>query len=130
MLVTAFMFSETPINGMGIMWGIVTPYLVKIFGLRGKKPFTAYFVPFLFIFMFLFLVAGFMPGVTAIFTNIRFVFSFRFRAWLVAFIYNICTKPFHKLFWHRNYGLALALFLFPIEVIREFMKPNSLTIRL
>jgi F-type H+-transporting ATPase subunit a len=109
---------------------LVAPYFVTAFGLHKSRPLRAVLAPFLFFFMLVFLVGGFLPYGTPFFTSFRFTSGVRFVFWFRAFLFMTRTTRFTLLLVARGAGFWMTFFLLPIELVREFIKPVSLTVRL
>jgi F0F1-type ATP synthase membrane subunit a len=95
-----------------------------------RRPVTAFIAPIIFVGVFRLLFFGFLPYSTEFIINPWFVGGLSFAAWFGAFLHMISVKRFRLYFVGKGYPLALVFFLVPIELIREFVKPFSLGIRL
>jgi len=115
---------------IGILWGFISPYVVRSFGLRRHSSLGALLAPFLFILVLTLLIRGFLPYSFSLLTSVEFVFALRFRFWFIAFLYLISSDRLALLFVKRGEGFFITLFMLAIEIMREFIKPVSLCVRL
>lgn len=112
------------------LWESFSEALISSFTLSPLKPIRATLAPCIFIFMLSLMVSGILPYAAFYLGSLRFVLFLSYRFWLRTFLYAISSRRLSSMLFHREHGWALARFLFPIEVMRLFIKPVALAIRL
>ena len=108
----------------------VVPHLSKLLGVSKVKPVTAFIAPFLFFTMLRLLIGGFLPYGPAFIVSLKVVFFICLSRYLIAFFYLILTENPLDLVWKKDFPLWLKIFIAPVELLSELIKPFSLSIRL
>lgn len=125
------LFMHNPLRHISIIWEFyVIPLFRENFGLGYKRPVSSFMAPYLFIFLFFMLLIGIIPYMHSYLIDLVFVFQVSFTMWLISIFYVIHSKRFYSRLWIGDLGVALASFLFIVELLRTLIKPVTLTVRL
>lgn len=127
------LFMHNPLRYAPLLWGrYVAPRVREGLGLNSEypQPVGGFVAPYVLIVLFLVLFTGMLPYGPGYATNFKLVFIGSFSIWLMTFLYVLMTERFFTGLWKGEIGFLLAFFLYVIELLRTFVKPVTLTVRL
>nr|UWI71665.1 ATPase subunit 6 [Strongyloides fuelleborni fuelleborni] len=104
--------------------------LKNLFDFNKNMPNSYWLTTYLFIFLLVFTLGGFLPYSFPFFSMAEFTLVFSLMAWMTSFLTFISSERFSLYLYKKGYNWFKAFFLIPIEIVSEFSRPLALTVRL